>query len=123
MTTRKLKAIKPHSYGTRRLKAGDEYEAPIREAVALVMKRRAQFVKAPPGRRAEESAPVPSVPRYEPEPEPQPKSEPHAVAAMSSAQPPDIDQLRLQATQLGINVDGRWGVHRLQSEIAQAQSQ
>src|SRR5262245_5975727 len=112
MTTRKLKALKPHSYGTRRLQAGDEYEAPIKEAVALVVTRKAQFLKASPAQRVAE--PVQSMPRYELEPE-EPK--PHAVGAISSQPPPDIDQLRLQATQLGIDVDGRWGVHRLQQEI------
>jgi hypothetical protein len=118
MTTRKLKALKSHSYGTRRLKAGDEYEVPIREAVALVVKRKAQFLKEPPAQRAAEPVPVPSVPRHEPEAEPQS----HAVGAMTSAQPPDLDQLRLQATQLGINVDGRWGVPRLRHEIEIAQA-
>jgi hypothetical protein len=31
-----------------------------------------------------------------------------------------IDRLRLEATQLGIDVDGRWGVARLRHEIQQA---
>jgi len=87
----KLMAVKPHRYGTRHLTAGEEYEAPIREAVAMVAARKAKPMKGT-------ARPAPTMP--EPEPE-----------------PPSLDDLRLQATQLGINVDGRWGVHRLQQEI------
>ena len=42
----------------------------------------------------------------------------HGVGAMTSDMA--IDRLRLEATQLGIDIDGRWGVARLQHEIAQA---
>jgi hypothetical protein len=34
--------------------------------------------------------------------------------------PLTIDRLRLEATQLGINVDSRWAIARLQHEIDQA---
>lgn len=115
MTTRKLTVLKPGKYGTRHLRAGDEFELPIREAVALVVTRKAKFV---------DKARTPAMERREVKvapPQPEPKApEPHAVGAMSSL--PDMDSLRLQATQLGINVDGRWGAHRLQSEIEQAKS-
>jgi len=91
-------ALKPHKYGTRHLTAGEEYEVPHGHAVALVAARRARFVANKP-----------------------PKMRPaiEAVADFVSREPaePTIDSLRLQATQLGINVDGRWGVHRLQQEI------
>jgi hypothetical protein len=107
-----LKALRPHLYGTRRLEAGDEYEAPVEEAIALVANRRADFVKgkkpaavAPAVQLA--PAPAPSLPHYEPEPEP-------------AETPPNINDLRLQATQLGIDVDGCWGAARLQHEIDQA---
>ena len=116
MTTRRVEILKPGKYGTRRLSAGDEFELPIREAVALVVTKKAKFAdkaRAPAVERRE----VKVVPPQHAEPEPH---EPHAVGAMTSG--PDIDSLRLQATQLGINVDGRWGAHRLQSEIAQAKS-
>jgi hypothetical protein len=59
-------------------------------------------------------------------PDPEPRHVEHSVGAMTmglgQADDTDarLDQLRLQATQLGINVDGRWGVARLQHEIAQA---
>jgi hypothetical protein len=92
MRTRKLMALKPHKYGTRHLTAGEEYEAPHGYALALVAVKKARYVPDKPS--------APSVPRHEPEPE-----------------TPSLDSLRLQATQLGINVDGRWGAHRLQQEI------
>ena len=101
-----LKALRPHLYGTRRLEAGDEYEAPTEEAIALVANRRADFAKA---KKPTAVAPA-LVPAPQPEPEPVVET------------PPSIDSLRLQATQLGIDVDGRWGVHRLQHEIEQAKS-
>lgn len=117
MTTRKLKALKPHTYGTRRLKAGDEYEAPIREAVAHVVTRKAQFLKELPAPRpVNETTGAKAAEQTRP-PEAKPP-EPHAVGAMSMAD--DIEVLRMRASELGINVDGRWGVHRLQQEIAQA---
>ena len=103
-----LKALRPHLYGTRRLEAGDEYEAPVEEAIALVASRKADFVKAKKPAApvaAAPPAPMPSVPRYEPEP---------------ADTPPDIDDLRRQATQLGVNIDGRWGIARLQHEIDEA---
>jgi hypothetical protein len=109
-----LKALRPHLYGTRRLEAGDEYEAPAEQAIAHVAARKADFAKA---RKPAAAAPVataphaPAVPRHDPEPEPEPEP---------AETPASLDSLRLQATALGINVDGRWGVHRLQQEIAAA---
>jgi hypothetical protein len=103
---RTLMAIKPHKYGTRHLTAGDEYEVPPRHAIALVAARKARFADNLPPRIKPVIAPQP-----EPEPEPEPAAETTNHA---------IDRLRLEATQLGINVDGRWGVARLQHEIAQA---
>ena len=97
MNLRTLKAIKPHKYGTRHLTAGEEYQAPLREAVALVASRKAKF--APTKKTA--------TPQVEPAPAPD---------------TPSLDSLRLEATQLGIDVDGRWGVARLRSEIAEAKS-
>jgi hypothetical protein len=103
---RTLMAIKPHKYGTRHLTAGEEYEVPSKHAVALVAARKAKFAEDKKSARSPEKPAVePVVPRFEPEPE--------TFEA-------NIDSLRLQATQLGINVDGRWGVARLQHEIDQA---
>ena len=100
-----LKAIKPHKYGTRHLTAGDEYEVPSRHAVALVAARKAQFADKRNVRGEPEQPAVMPTPQVEPAPEPD---------------TPSLDTLRLQATSLGINVDGRWGVARLQHEIEQA---
>jgi hypothetical protein len=101
-----LRARKPHLYGTRRLEAGDEYEAPVEQAIALVADRRADFIKGPP---------KPPKPAATPEPTPDSELPPSLVRTA-----PNIDLLRLEATQLGIDVDGRWGVPRLQYEIEQA---
>lgn len=108
-----LKALRPHLYGTRRLEAGDEYEAPAEEAIAQVATRKADFIKgkmrvADTPAPAEKPAPPPTpIPQHEPEPEPE-RGE------------PDIENLRREAMQLGIDVDGRWGVARLNYEIAKA---
>jgi hypothetical protein len=109
-----LKALRPHLYGTRRLEAGDEYEAPTEEAIALVANRRADFAKA---KKKEVAAPVaaeqPNPPETTVQSEPAHDHDPVET-------PDSLDKLRLEATQLGINVDGRWGARRLQYEIEQA---
>ena len=114
MKTRRLMAIRPHKYGTRHLVAGEEYEAPPRHAVALVAARRARFARQGTIHRQKgkacraTSAPVPP-----PEPTPQP------VAAMTT-ETDKLEALRMEAWRLGVSVDGRWGMARLQHEIAQA---
>jgi len=113
MKTRKLITTKPHKYGTRHMVAGDEYEVPARHAVALVAGKKARF--------ADDNKPVRAA-----KVEQQLVSDSddsivgpaHGVGAMTSDMA--IDRLRLEATQLGIDIDGRWGVARLQHEIAQA---
>jgi hypothetical protein len=94
MKTRTLTAIKPHKYGTRHLTAGEDYEAPPRHAIALVAGKKSKF--------ADKAAKVVA--------EPEPVAEPAN----------DIERLRMEATQLGIDVDGRWGVARLNYEIGRA---
>jgi hypothetical protein len=108
MKMRSLMAIKPHKYGTRHLTAGDEYEAPPRHAVALVAGKKARFADKPA-----------RVPEAKAEAKVEAVVEEHAEAD-DIAEPMKIDSLRMEATQLGIDVDGRWGVIRLQHEIAQA---
>jgi hypothetical protein len=108
MKLRKLITTKPHKYGTRHMVAGDEYEVPPRHAIALVASRKARFADDKPVRAAKPvAAPLPA------NPEP-----PQFIGAMPSDAA--IDRLRLEATQLGIDIDGRWGVARLQHEISQA---
>src|SRR5580765_3150354 len=107
MKTRSLTAIKPHKYGTRHLTAGENYEAPPRHALALVAGKKAKFAdNKKPARAATVDEPLVH----------------DSDDSIAGAVPTEaaIDRLRLEATQLGIDVDGRWGVARLQHEIAQA---
>ena len=92
----KLIATKSYSYATRRLKAGDEFDATDMHARILVGARKARY--APDQAKPQ---PVVSVP-----------------AARDTGA--DLDSLRAQAERLGIAVDGRWGLARLQHEISQA---
>jgi len=96
----KLIATRSYSYNTRRLRAGDEFEANDYHARVLVGARRARY--AP-----EQEAPKPAARMVVPEPEPEDDG-----AKM-------LEKLRAQADRLGISVDGRWGAARLQQEIAQ----
>jgi hypothetical protein len=99
----KIVVIKPHRYGTRHLVAGDEYELPARQALALIVTKKARFAK--PVRKAAAAAPVPAP------------AQPAAPAATRGEPSGEIENLRAQATQLGIDIDGRWGVARLRYEI------
>jgi hypothetical protein len=104
MKTRKLIVRKAHKYGTRHLTAGEEYEFPDRHAVALVAAKKARFASDAPMRTTKTQVAPPSAPE---------RIEEERIENVT-----DIDQLRGQATRLGILVDGRWGVARLQHEIA-----
>jgi hypothetical protein len=103
----KVIAIKPHKYGTRHLVAGDEYEIPARHALALVAGKKVRYATAKRARVPEKpvTAPVHAPP-----------AEPAMVRVESGGG--DIEALRVQATQLGLDVDRRWGVPRLQYEIS-----
>ena len=96
----KLIATRNYSYNTRRLRAGDEFEANDYWARVLVGARRASYAA-------------------------QQEETPKPIARVAELEPEDdgakiLDKLRAQAERLGIAVDGRWGVARLQQEIAQA---
>jgi hypothetical protein len=106
MKTRKLITTKPHKYGTRHLVAGDEYEVPARHAIALVAGKKARFADNKPVRAAKVDETLVH----------------DSDDSIAGPVPTEaaIDHLRLQATQLGIDIDRRWGVARLQHEIAQA---
>jgi hypothetical protein len=113
MPNRKLIAIVPHGYGTRRLKAGDEFEAPQGEArlwVAIGKARYAAETSRPP-----KDPPQPAPVRASPEPAAVP--EPAVAAAVER-----MESLRAEAERLGIEVDGRWGLPRLQYEIKTAKA-
>jgi hypothetical protein len=105
MKTRALTAIKPHKYGTRHLTAGEEYEVPVKHALALVAGKKARFA-AP---RPPSELPPPPV-RDVANPEPVVGSEVRV----------ELDELRREAERLGVEVDRRWGVVRLRHEIAKA---
>ena len=121
MKLRKLITTKPHKYGTRHMVAGEEYEVPPRHAIALVAGKKARFADDKPVRAAK---PVPAA-RVDEQLVHESEDSiagsvqaDHGVGAMTSDMA--IDRLRLEATQLGIDIDGRWGLARLQHEIAQA---
>ena len=122
-STIKIVAIKPHTYGTRHLTAGEEYELRSEEAIAQVALRNADFAKPskpkpavvePAVAHVEEQAPAADelAQHHQPEPEPEHKEPEHSNNL--------IGRLRAEALNLGIEVDGRWGVARLQHEISQA---
>lgn len=97
-----LVALKPLLYGTRRLQAGDEFEAPKHHATPLIAVKKARDVM-----------------RGKLDPPP-PKLERQAERNASEAPDAERDALRALADGLGIPVDGRWGVDRLKEEIAAA---
>jgi len=97
----KLIATKSLKYATRRMQAGDEFDAKDMHARVLVGARLARY--------APEAAPEPSKP----------------VTRIFEPNDDDegakiVTRLRAEAERLGIAVDGRWGAGRLQQEIAQA---
>jgi len=101
----KLIATKPMKYKTRRLEAGDEFDVADRLAHIFVGIRKARY--APHQDEPELPRPV-IVP------------EDKAEADAKAREDVEINRLRGQAERLGIHVDGRWGVNRLQQEIAMA---
>ena len=122
MKMRKLITTKPHKYGTRHLTAGEEYEVPARHAIALVAGKKAKFAPDKPVRAAklvpDSDDSIAGATRDFVE-----FMHPKTIVGQIGGDDenrPDIDRLRLEATQVGINIDGRWGVARLQNEIAQA---
>ena len=124
MKLRKLITTKPHKYGTRHMVAGDEYEVPPRHAIALVAGKKARFADDKPVRAAKMNhLLVPdsddSIAGHDFVEYMQPQTIVGHIGG-NEEERPDIDSLRLQATQLGINVDGRWGLARLQYEISKA---
>jgi len=101
----KLIATKSLKYATRRLQAGDEFDARDMHARILVGARKARY--APQQDEQELLRPVIV---------PEDKTEADAKARDDD----EINRLRAQAERLGIHIDGRWGINRLQQEIAMA---
>jgi hypothetical protein len=109
-----LVATKPFTYATRRMQAGDAFEASDRDARLLLAIKKA--------RRADDRVPgqIPPPPATLVA-----KIVAPAVAASLPAPPTDddeadIDALRAQAESAGVDVDRRWGAKRLQAEIEKA---
>lgn len=103
MKLMKIVATRPHTYGTRHLVAGEEYEAPPRHAAALVAGRKAKFAEPEPPPPQEQAAQAPAPP--------EPEQDQRTL---------ELEALRARAAELGVDVDRRWGLARLQFEIAQA---
>jgi hypothetical protein len=108
-------------YGTRRLVAGDEFDMRRDVADILIRTGRAKLKPAelpttvtPPARPP--GGPPPAPVRVSPEPAAPPPAEPVTVRVESGSG--DIEALRAQAAQLGLDVDRRWGIPRLQYEIS-----
>jgi hypothetical protein len=101
----KLIAIKPMRYDTRRLLAGDEFEASNSHGRLLVGIRKAI---ASPYRVPGRVAPIP----------------PDLAARITQRNERDeLECMRDQAKAAGIEIDNRWGVKRLQTEIEKVQSE
>ena len=108
-----------HVYGTRHLTVGDEFEMRREVADILVRIGRAKLASEPGD--GHPAARVPEEPAAEPRAVvPPPVSHETAPAPEPAEHRNSIDDLREQAEALGIAVDGRWGVVRLQAEIARA---
>jgi hypothetical protein len=101
----KLIATKSLKYATRRMQAGDEFDATDMHARILVGARKARY--AP---RQEEPKP----------PNPVIVPEVQAPPVATKAETDELDRLRALAERRGIHVDGRWGAARLRQEIEQA---
>jgi hypothetical protein len=108
------------SYGTRVLTAGEEFEMPRAIADTLIRIGKAKL--------ADREGPQPSPPRPSPpappvrDPEPDDDEEPdNGPDESTQSRGDDIGTLRARASALGIAVDRRWGLARLQYEIKQRQ--
>lgn len=103
----KLIAAKNMRYNTRQLKAGDEFEASSRDARILIGIKKA---RASTAQLVSTEPPKPSVQTV------------HTVQPTVHAST-SIEHLRRQASEMGIEVDNRWGARRLQVEIGRKRSE
>jgi len=110
----KLIATKSYRYDTRRLQAGDEFEATDMHARILVGVRKARYAHE----TGPQHPPQPSPPKPPPPQQPEPDDDETDEPAPSRRGDDDIEPLRAKARALGITVDGRWGMARLQYEIS-----
>lgn len=95
MPKQRMVALKPLTYATRRLQAGDQFEAVFRDARVL---------KAIGKARDDYETVAPAAPLADP----------------AQPEPGSLDALRAEAEAAGVHVDRRWGEGRLRQEIASA---
>jgi hypothetical protein len=100
------------TYGTRVLTAGEEFEMRRDYADLLIRTGKAKLAG---------DKPTVSPQQQQVEEKVAAAAETEAEIDMPLLDPRNIDSLRAQAARLGITVDGRWGIARLQHEIMQAQ--
>ena len=99
----RLIALKPFAYATRRMRAGEIFEAPERDARLLLAAKRA--------RQTDEREPAKVPPP------------PPRLIREAAAVTPQVDvmaRLRAEAESLGVRVNRRWGERRLREELAKA---
>lgn len=101
-----LTAKSSFTYATRRLQAGDTFEASTRDARVLIAIKKASLPD--PKQAAKPEAKTP---------EPAPATPEDDIPPSDDA---DLEALRTEATALGIEVDRRWKQARLAKEIAAA---
>ena len=89
-------ATKPLKYGTRRLQAGDEFEAPRQHGQVLIAVKKAK--------KAQEKKVEPPPPEF----------------AAKMDEEADREALRELAAGMGVDVDRRWGAERLREAIERA---
>jgi hypothetical protein len=113
----RLVALKPLLYGTRRLQAGEEFDAPRHHAVPLIAVKKARDVM-----RAHLPPPPPELMQQVARPAEKPPV-PHSSPSEDKHDDHDErDALRALAESLGIEIDRRWGAARLEEEIAKMRS-
>jgi hypothetical protein len=106
-------------YGTRSLVAGEEFEMSPQYADLLIRTGKAMLAGGEPAPRPAPAPPKPPPPQEEqPDDDENDTDEPEPAPSRGGD---DIEPLRAQARALGVMVDGRWGVVRLQHEIKQRQ--
>ena len=116
MPKQKLIAVKSFTYMTRHLTAGASFEAKPRDARVLkaIGKARDDYdapVKEAVAQPAAPVAPTPAAPAPAPTP---------IVSAQEEPAHDPLDALRAEAAALGLHVDRRWGEARLMQEIDDA---
>lgn len=108
IAVRDIPSVRPRGeYKTRMLKAGEEFSLSRQDAAVLVAQKKAEYAK-----RAQVELPPPPLDVAKALAEPAPAEATHDHD--------ERDRLRALAEAMGIEIDGRWGVARLQEAIEAA---